>query len=81
MCIRDRKGCKSWKAKQIADSVFELLNEILNRTHERQQSKSKGSFDNSDSVRNGAASRTDRKASKTSLVLTPHKSSAESTSA
>ena len=23
------KGCKSWTAKQIADAVFELLNEIL----------------------------------------------------
>lgn len=23
------KGCKSWKAKQIAESVFELLNQIL----------------------------------------------------
>ena len=29
------KGCKSWKAKQIADSVFELLNEILTSLHER----------------------------------------------
>ena len=23
------KGCKSWKAKQISDSVFKLINEIL----------------------------------------------------
>ena len=29
------KGCKSWKAKQIADSVFELLNEILTKLHEK----------------------------------------------
>ena len=29
------KGCKSWEAKQIADSVFELLNEILTSLHER----------------------------------------------
>ena len=29
------KGCKSWKAKQIAESVFELLNEILTTLHER----------------------------------------------
>ena len=29
------KGCKPWKAKQIADSVYELLNEILTKIHER----------------------------------------------
>lgn len=29
------KGCKQWKAKQIADSVFELLNEILNHSYQK----------------------------------------------
>jgi len=29
------KGCKSWKAKQIAESVFELLNEILTSLYEK----------------------------------------------
>ena len=39
------KGCKSWKAKQIADSVFGLLNEILQRLYEKHETNSRLSAD------------------------------------
>ena len=43
------KGCKSWTAKQIADAVFELLNEILQHIQNKENAQAKSFVDSNGS--------------------------------
>ena len=43
------KGCKSWTAKQISDSVFELLNEILQHIGQK-EARARSVADSADST-------------------------------
>jgi len=79
------KGCKSWKAAQISDSVFDMLNEILqhlssktNATKAKPVAKHRGSIADSIGSDPEATKLASISSDKHRLTATPHKSNGES---
>ena len=76
------KGCKSWTAKQIADAVFELLNEILQHIDNKMNTQARSLADSVGSEQEAGVKvrKIESISSNQQRFSTPHKSSAEGSS-